>query len=160
MKNKGFTTFEIIMALFLIGIVLLPLTIFFNTLSQQKHTFSINNKVVQHVETYFEEMRLMPFAPLDKPSSVQVIPPNRNIKNKRSLFTSLDDYHDWVEAPPQEHDGKSISALSNYKIAVSVNVTDLPTGHIKEITIKAFNVKNKNEPPYTLSKKFYKGLDE
>jgi len=127
--SGGFTYLEVMVAVVVLGLVLIPLLSQFYIGFQGNVTAELVTQATDLANELMEEMKVRRFDENMFPDE-PVSPASLGIDsgenaNDRATFDDIDDYDGWQKSPPQELDGSLLSDFSQFTRAVSVEYVNV-----------------------------------
>jgi len=129
MKNRAFTYIEILIAVVMLGMVLIPLLSQFYIGFKGNVTSELVTKSVDLAEELIEEIRSKQFDehlyPEEPVAFASLGIDAGEDANDRRTFDDVDDYNNWQKSPPQAVDGTVLSEFSGFSRSVIVDYVNL-----------------------------------
>ncbi|MFH1777677.1 MAG: hypothetical protein ABH952_09005 [Candidatus Omnitrophota bacterium] len=129
LKETGFSYLEVILALIILGVVLIPLLSQFYTGFRGTQTAECVTQAVDLANDLMEEIKSRRFDENIYPGG-PVTPAALGIDtgenaNDRTTFDDVDDYHNWQKSPPEAIDGTVLSDFARFNRRVTVEYVTL-----------------------------------
>ena len=114
-RRTGFTLFELVIAMVIVGISLLGVLSVFTVAAQHSADPMVRQQAQYIAEAYLDEILIKRFY---DPDTNRVGPAN---EGSRTLFDNVCDYNTLPDTVVRDQSGAAITALSAYSVAVTVD---------------------------------------